>query len=312
MAAMQEENRQRVENRLMTTVAMSARDSTGQGTAPERPRARCTHCRKAFHTADKCWHLHPGLKEEWEKSKGRRVNKVNRRNQQAWAQAPVPLALVAHTQAPPARYYPPTVLEAPTLKEVPDSSEGAYGVFMMAHTDVQQSNPTDRFFELLRQVFILDSGATRHITCTDENLSEHQVWHGQPISGVGGHQLRPKTCGRLTFDASVHGQKVRTNLPGSLCEPNAGSNLLSISQLTDSGSTIVMTRSGAAVTVTLTATRMNGLYIVDRWSPGTVGTPLPAFPSFSITDPGLDVWHQRLGHLGEQSLQQVISMSTGI
>lgn len=101
----------------------------------------------------------------------------------------------------------------------------------------------------------------------------------------GGHQLRPKTCGRLTLDASVHGQKVRTNFPGSPYEP---SNLLSISQLTDSGSTIVMTRSGASVTaedgtVTLTATRMNGFYIVNRWSPGTVGTPLPAFPSFSIT-----------------------------
>lgn len=88
IAAKREEESQRVEDRRMATAAMSARKGTEQGTVLEQPRVRCTRCRKPFHTVDKCWHLHPELKEEWEKHNARRVNKLKRRNQQVSALAP--------------------------------------------------------------------------------------------------------------------------------------------------------------------------------------------------------------------------------
>ena len=57
-------------------------------------------------------------------------------------------------------------------------------------------------------------------------------------------------------------------------------------------------------TVLLTATLRHGVYFVDSLQLGLA--------ALEIKDPKLQIWHDRLGHLGEEGIKQLMGMSTGI
>lgn len=53
-----------------------------------------------------------------------------------------------------------------------------------------------------------------------------------------------------------------------------------------------------------------GLYILDIWS--NQPRDKTAHASYSITNPTLQLWHERMRRLGEQNVKQLQDMSTGM
>lgn len=61
---------------------------------------------------------------------------------------------------------------------------------------------------------------------------------------------------------------------------------------------------------TFLANMHRGLYILNLWS--NQPRDKTAHASYSITDPTLLLWHERMGHLGEQNVKRLQDMSTGM
>ena len=97
------------------------------------------------------------------------------------------------------------------------------------------------------------------------------------------------------------------------CVPEGHSNLLSVSALEKKGAEVVFRNGKAVVTnkgkVVLTATRISGVYVVDEVEGRPVQT---ALASFSVGDPRLHLWHERLAHLGERNIKRLMNISTRI
>jgi transposase InsO family protein len=86
-----------------------------------------------------------------------------------------------------------------------------------------------------------------------------------------------------------------------------------VSALEKKGAEVVFRNGKAVVTnkgkVVLTATRISGVYVVDEAEEDQFQT---ALASFSVGDPRLHLWHERLAHLGERNIKRLMNMSTGI
>lgn len=76
---------------------------------------------------------------------------------------------------------------------------------MMAYTDVQQSNSTDRFFELLRQVFILDIGGHTNTSPAPMKTSQNTTF-GTANRLV---ELDPNEISGLVFPSTIQSKKIK-------------------------------------------------------------------------------------------------------
>ena len=96
--------------------------------------------------------------------------------------------------------------------------------------------------------------------------------------------------------------------------PDAGINLISVSQL--------MPKRGVNITFYPTVARIQtpgrtflanvhrGLYLLNLWSNQPCDNTTHA--SYSIMDPTLQLWHERMGHLGEQNVKRLQEMLTSM
>ncbi|KAK2936504.1 GAG-pre-integrase domain [Fusarium oxysporum f. sp. vasinfectum] len=165
----------------------------------------------------------------------------------------------------------------------------------------------------LERIHVLDSGASSHIFCRQENFTSLHRYHGLPINGIADIKVMPGGCG--TYCLRVQGPKGSQNvtLDNALYVPEGHSNLLSVSALEKKGAEVVFRNGKAVVTnkgkVVLTATRISGVYVVDEVEDRPFQT---ALASFSVGDPRLHLWHERLAHLGERNIKRLMKMSTGI
>ncbi|SPJ90343.1 uncharacterized protein FTOL_13224 [Fusarium torulosum] len=118
-----------------------------------------------------------------------------------------------------------------------------------------------------------------------------------------------------TYCLRVRGPKGSQNitLNNALYVPEGHSNLLSVSALEKKGAEVVFRNGKTLVTnkgkAVLTATRISGVYIIDEIKGRLFQT---ALASFSVEDPRLHLWHERLTHLGERNIKKLMKMSTGI
>lgn len=58
------------------------------------------------------------------------------------------------------------------------------------------------------------------------------------------------------------------------------------------------------------ATQRGGLFFLDIWTQSAILTH--AFAFYGIEDPTLQIWHERLAHLGEKNLKLLRNMSIGM
>ncbi|KAL5603949.1 hypothetical protein FOVSG1_006699 [Fusarium oxysporum f. sp. vasinfectum] len=293
-AASQEEDRQRGATARIAYRAMVAQDTPC-----------CGHCGRKGHDKSTCWKLHPELRRERSKAGyERRQRKMQSREKEREKTTD---ALESATYATPAYLQP----DQARLALWQNDFQGHLGLIgsSFGPSGLQASLQA----RALERIHVLDSGASSHIFCRHENFTALQKYHGLPINGIADAKVMPGGCG--TYCLRMQGPKGSHNvtLDSALYVPEGHSNLLSVSALEKKGAEVVFRNGKAVVTnkgkVVLTATRISGVYVVDEAEEDQFQT---ALASFSVGDPRLHLWHERLAHLGERNIKRLMNMSTGI
>ena len=142
-----------------------------------------------------------------------------------------------------------------------------------------------------------------------------QPYTGGPISGIGGIQLVQEGEGSIKLACNICGRCVIILLSNALYYSALGVNLSSMSQLLPKhGVDIAFFYNHAKIRTserTFTEAQWNGLYPLDIHHPDRQATPL-TYISYNISDPNLQIWQDRIRHLGEQNLVRLRAMSTGM
>lgn len=211
---------------------------------------------------------------------------------------------------------PTTLAPELELDGIPDGSSTGQRLMKLG----LMSLPKDKAMELarkLQEVLVLDSGCSQTSCCKRELFSNLRPYKGPQIYGIGGKVLTPEHEGTISFDALIDGKVERINIQDAIYCPGLGANLISVTQLTKKGAEFLFrwnTAYGArGEHIFLTAIESAGLYVVDQ--PGStvnIAGLNMALHSYSITDPDLLIWHERLGHLSEQNIRKLMTMSKGI
>ena len=259
-----------------------------RGPGKDRVAQTCGHCNKPGHTKAGCFGLHPDLLEEFRRKRalrsGRREAKLEKRKENTSS-----LQLDEdHTAAV-------AFLNTALLSFQPQFGLAA-------------SEPSG----LLERIHVLDSGASSHTFCRRQNFTSLEKFTGSAINGIAGSAIMPAGQGTYTLRTIRNNAKGTTIFHKALYVPDAHCNLVSVSALEEDGATILFRKGRAVITshgkVILSATRKFGLYVIDE-DDQQLHTAMAAY---SVSDPKLQIWHDRLGHLGEQNLHLLMKMSTGI
>ncbi|KAG6998831.1 Retrovirus-related Pol polyprotein from transposon TNT [Fusarium oxysporum f. sp. conglutinans] len=242
----------------------------------------CSYCKKLGNTSDACWLLHPELKKRLNDKRFRRKQRqdhlrTNNRTRNA-DEDEVTNALAIHAE--------------PVIQ-------------LMAYQG-------QRLSDLLEKVHVLDSGASMHTFCKRENFSTLHPWSGGQTVGIGETQITPQGLGNYILRLKGLDGPRHLALDNSVYSPEGRVNLVSISALTRKGAKISFGDNQARVAydnrVILTATVRSGIYVVDQPDEAINA----ALASLVISDPELQIWHERLGHLSESGIKALRGMAHGI
>ncbi|KAG7423459.1 Retrovirus-related Pol polyprotein from transposon TNT [Fusarium oxysporum f. sp. raphani] len=275
-AAEQEE--MNIQQREKTKTQQTALLAGTRGLRKDRVTQTCDHCNKPGHNKAGCFGLHPDLLEEFRRKRAlrseRRETKLERRKENSSSLQPDE----DHTAAI-------AFLNTAFLSLQPQFGLAA-------------SEPS----KLLERIHVLDSGASSHTFCHRRNFTSLEKFTGSAINGIAGSAIMPEGQGTYTLKTIWNNTKGRTAFHKALYVPGAHCNLISVSVLEEDGATILFRKGRAVVTnhgkVILSATRKFGLYVIDE-DDEQLHTAMAAY---SVSDPKLQIWHDRLGHLGEQNL----------
>lgn len=126
------------------------------------------------------------------------------------------------------------------------------------------------------------------------------------ITGYAG-SLQAKGIGNVVLQCTLRDKKIKLDLRAVLHVPDAPMNLLSFSQLHGLHSNQLAPEGFSVGSSGILAhIRRNNLYTLSMWKED--GLNLVA----TTIDDTLDVWHARLGHLGEQNIKRLVNISLGI
>ena len=124
----------------------------------------------------------------------------------------------------------------------------------------------------------------------------------------------PKGIGTYKLACSVHGKKTYILLPHTLYNPEGGVNLISSTFLQSRGIYFLLHPTGAIALsgsrISFTATMRKRLLFLDTWK--NDNATAVALAAYSVSSPGMRLWHERLGHLGQDNLKKLLDMSTGM
>lgn len=210
---------------------------------------------------------------------------------------------------------------SPTKKpKVEDSSEGYVtfgdpndsGIEIKGTGSRNHANFSFLAGDLSRQMtglFIVDGGASQHMICNRNAFVDLKPFVQQPTLGIAGAEVAPIGIGTVSLQCRVgsHTQEVR--IPRCLYAPKAGVNLISESQLLDSGVQITTARKFKSLSyggVMLQASRWGGLFALDL-------AQNVALQAYSVPqNPLMRQWHERLGHVAPQTILKAEKLCTGV
>ncbi|PCD22174.1 hypothetical protein AU210_015972 [Fusarium oxysporum f. sp. radicis-cucumerinum] len=215
-AASQEEDRQRSATAKMAHRAMMAQDTSC-----------CGYCGRKGHDRSTCWRLHPELRRDHIKAGyERRQRKMQVREKE---REKTNDELESATYTTPAHLQP----DQARLALWQNDFQGHLGLIgsSLGPSGLQASLQT----RALERIHVLDSGASSHIFCRQENFTSLHRYHGLPINGIADIKVMPGGCG--TYCLRVQGPKGSQNvtLDNALYVPEGHSNLLSVSALEKKG-----------------------------------------------------------------------------
>ena len=158
----------------------------------------------------------------------------------------------------------------------------------------------------------LDSGATDHI-CNNKAAFQSIRRLLKPIQvRIGDNSIVPAIgIGTVLLTAL---KKQQVQLTDVLYAPGIGTNLLSVSKLTDKGCNVLFSKNGQATIqgnrLLATAYRKSGMYQVQVSTCFLVRNSVqtqkrrPRFP--------IELWHQRLGHLNFTDVRKLTDIAMGV
>lgn len=166
------------------------------------------------------------------------------------------------------------------------------------------------------RLVVVDSGCTNHTFSQRSSFVPGTIKDikSKPIRGIGGASITPKQSGVAKVPTIVQGKPSFTLLQGVFLCPEAGVNLISVSQLAKTGLNLSFNNIGmichSGNRICMAASLVGGLYIVQQPRTNIQAAALASF-SYRVA-PSDKIWHLRLCHLGDQSIQNLKSISTGI
>ncbi|KAK9439706.1 Integrase, catalytic core [Metarhizium brunneum] len=248
-------------------------------------REKCNYCKRLGHGEDRCWKLHPELRPKRPRTNDRqKASELSSQDKQKEEIAGIPA----------------------------ESEIGT--LFARLSLATTPSSKVQRTLESLSKTDIFDSGTSQHTFMSKENFMSLRPYLGDGVLGVGGKITYPKAIGTYKVLTFVNGKHGFALLKDSLWNPEAGVNLISISQLTAQGMKVEFCADFAAAwsgkELRMIATQRSGLYFLDQDRDSNIISA--ACAAYSISDPALQIWHGRLAHLSEQGIKQLMDMSTGI
>lgn len=188
----------------------------------------------------------------------------------------------------------------------------AYMAYLPVRT--RDITPHDARNKNLRNQWILDTGANIHLTYDRTIFTEFtEITGHSPIKGVGGSTLHVQGKGTVRIEVSIHGQYKTITLSDVLYTPGGEFNLLSLTMLLKKKARIIMEGECCEIQYggkDLFGSLYDGLFLLDLWNDKRPA--FNAFPAFTIDDPAVGLWHERMGHLGVDNVLKLTDMAIGM
>ncbi|GAX85458.1 hypothetical protein CEUSTIGMA_g12874.t1 [Chlamydomonas eustigma] len=161
--------------------------------------------------------------------------------------------------------------------------------------------------EVLDQVWIIDSGASSHLTSRRELLQDYTMIPYATSFVVFGDGVKKPVAG--TGTAIIQTKQGTVTLKNVLHVPDACANLVSIGKAAETGVNVTFHHGGCKLqsgTTVINVPKKNGVYMLTYSKEQRALT--------AMHQETAELWHQRYGHLSYSSLAQLVkkNMVTGI
>ncbi|CAL2274238.1 unnamed protein product [Prunus armeniaca] len=307
------------------TAAMAVRHDSRSRPRGDRPPLHCTYCNYDHHTRDTCYQLHgypPGHPRYGQKPVPRRNHNNNSSSSRHNTNSTSGNSHRSHASSAAHQ----VTAHAPTLQDIqsamPHLSDSQYQQIMSVMADTSSSSPSNpqahaasasSFSQGLSPIasshgpWIIDSGATDHITCSSHLLTNSTpTTHSPPVSLPSGDKASITLTGTISLNS-------HTQLKDVLCVPSFNINLLSVGKITDGlrcsvtffPSWVLLQDLVSKTTIGVGKRRGDLYYLVALAS--TTSDDRPS--SCNLLTTSTNLWHRRLGHLSPARLQFLASTS---
>lgn len=251
---------------------------------PHQPREKCKHCKRPHR--GECFSLNPSKAPEWWKERESKKRKVSDDDETTFFSSET---------------------KKKTVQHVAISDDSAFNV-------ASRSGETMTFHKgrSLFDTWIIDSGASSHLIGRRDVFTSFKEIHGHTSRGIGGNSVNPIGIGTIQIPARVDGKLHKLNITNVKYSPNAGVNLLSLDQIWSQFDQVIPSTTGLSFVKGNKAFRTQfeeGLLILD-----TMPTPQDdlCMAAYEVEDGWASLWHERLGHLGEQNVRRLKKMVDGM
>jgi hypothetical protein len=154
----------------------------------------------------------------------------------------------------------------------------------------------------------VDSGATQHLSSKKEWLDDYQDITPRNIYLADNRVIVAKGIGKVHVKLEVNGRMENGTLYEVLYVPDLHGNLLSVNKIVARGHKVIFNdsvclvedQSGRAIAV---ATKDENLYRLAATIPEVYDMAHLA----KVPGSSMDLWHQRMGHLGVDSIRQMVA-----
>lgn len=248
----------------------------------------CTNCGKKSHDAAHCFAKGGGMEGQGSKAKGKVKGKPE-------------LAAIASTSS--------------TSPTPPPASQTYIGDLSCVVTDILNSNG--------RLASILDSGTSSHLLKDRDVFWTYEVTQTRSMRTANQGVLQTMGSGDCLVRFTLKGVTTTVKLRDCLHAPSACVNLLSVGRMTAVGSRVGCTMDNGEFAIVRKApdgsrtniyegVPSNNLYFVELefvYPPGKGPIESVFFTKVVET---MDLWHHRMGHIGETATKNLLSSVKGV
>lgn len=172
----------------------------------------------------------------------------------------------------------------------------------------------------LSHIWVLDSGCGQHATSNRQEFLTFEPIpqsEGVTINGIGDIRIPVLGKGTVRKRCETNTGPKWVSFTDTLYAPKLGVNLISVSQLLDKGARIDLRQDTGEIFIpgdnptTVYAERFGNLFALKSSHTAQPALAAYALAAYSV-DPKWKLWHERMGHLSEQSLMKLEHITKGM